>query len=79
MPLPSAADNHQLVNASVLEKAGAARCLEQRLATPELLNKLIREWLANPAGWEMMGRAAAHFAHPDATNAVVEMLMKVRG
>lgn len=79
VPLPSAADNHQFVNARTLEKAGAARCLEQRLATPELLEKMLREWLANPAGWETMGHAAAQFAHPDATNAVVEMLVKVSG
>ena len=79
VPLPSAADNHQLVNAKTLEAAGAARCLEQRLATPEVLERLVREWLAKPAEWQAMGQAAAQFAHPDATNAVVEMLVKVGG
>lgn len=79
VPLPSAADNHQFVNARTLEQAGAARCLEQCQATPEVLEKLVREWLAKPDAWKSMGRAAAQFAHPDATNAVVEMLVKVSG
>lgn len=75
VPLPSAADNHQFVNARTLEQAGAARCLEQRLATPEVLEKLIREWLAKPEAWQAMGHAAAQFAHPDATRAVVDLLV----
>lgn len=79
VPLPAAADNHQLMNAKMLEKAGAARCLEQRLATPELLEDLLREWLRNPQEWTAMGQAAAQFAHPDATKAVVELLMEVSG
>lgn len=79
VPLPSAADNHQLMNARMLEKAGAARCLEQRLASPELLDAWLREWLAAPEKWTTMGQAAAQFAHPDATKAVVDLLVKVRG
>ena len=75
LPIWQAADNHQFVNARTLEQAGAARCLEQRLATPEVLEKLIREWLAKPEAWQAMGHAAAQFAHPDATRAVVDLLV----
>ncbi|MBP5300441.1 MAG: UDP-N-acetylglucosamine--N-acetylmuramyl-(pentapeptide) pyrophosphoryl-undecaprenol N-acetylglucosamine transferase [Victivallales bacterium] len=75
VPLPGAADNHQFVNARTLEQAGAARCLEQRLATPEALDGILRDWLANPAPWQAMGEAAGQFAHPDATKAVVDLLV----
>ncbi len=79
VPLPSAADNHQLVNAQTLEKAGAARCLEQRLATPEVLEQMVRDWLTTPEKWQAMGQSAGQFAHPDATAAVVEALLRVSG
>ena len=39
------------------------------------LEKLIREWLAKPEAWQAMGHAAAQFAHPDATLAVVDLLV----
>src|SRR6266550_2489439 len=35
VPYPTAADNHQLINAKAFEKTGAARLLEQKIATPE--------------------------------------------
>ena len=79
VPLPSAADNHQLMNAQMLEKAGAAKCLQQHLATPELLEGWLREWLDRPEEWAAMGRASSQFAHPDATKAVVDMLVEERG
>ena len=79
VPLPSAADNHQLMNAQMLEKAGAAKCLQQHLATPEILEGWLREWLANPEEWVAMGHAAAQFAHPDATKEVVDLLVEARG
>ena len=35
IPYPYAADNHQFLNATVLEKNGASWCIEQAAATPE--------------------------------------------
>ena len=78
VPLPSSADNHQLMNAQMLEKAGAARCLQQHLATPELLEKWLRDWLAHPTEWQAMGKAAVQFAHPEATKAVVDLLIEAK-
>lgn len=43
IPLPTAAENHQLYNAKVLESVGAAKIIEQKDLTEELLNKTIEQ------------------------------------
>jgi len=47
VPFPSAADNHQFVNARAFEKTGAAKLLEQKNSTPEkvaaILNELVQD------------------------------------
>ena len=49
IPLPTAADDHQTVNAKVLESAGAARHFAQKEATPEKLASLLKDFLENGA------------------------------
>ncbi len=41
IPLPTAAENHQLYNAKVLENAGAGKIIEQKDLTKDLLNDTI--------------------------------------
>lgn len=77
VPLPTAADNHQFYNAMALVQAGAARMLEQRLATPELLTSLVQEWLNGGEEWPQMGQHAQQFAHPDATARVAHLLAEI--
>lgn len=43
IPLPTAAENHQLYNARVLESIGAAKMIEQKDLTEESLNKTIEQ------------------------------------
>ncbi len=76
IPLPTAADNHQFYNAKALSDLQAARCLLQSQATPELLAQWLREWLTSPAEWTAMGQRAKAFAHPDATDAVIRLLVE---
>ena len=45
MPLPTAKDNHQFYNAKTLADAGAARLLVQSETTPDVLAKVIEDWV----------------------------------
>ncbi|MGH9397077.1 MAG: undecaprenyldiphospho-muramoylpentapeptide beta-N-acetylglucosaminyltransferase [Terriglobia bacterium] len=73
IPFPDAADNHQLSNARVLERAGGARALEQRDLTPR---KLFEEAsaLCNPATLSAMDLAARTLAHPDAAARIADLI-----
>jgi UDP-N-acetylglucosamine--N-acetylmuramyl-(pentapeptide) pyrophosphoryl-undecaprenol N-acetylglucosamine transferase len=77
IPLPTAADDHQRVNAEVLVKAGAAQMIEQR----DLSGERLAERIAAVAGDETVRRemsAAAHrLAHPDAAAAIVERVLEL--
>ncbi len=48
IPLPTAAGNHQVANAKILEKAGCAFVAEQHQLTPELFARDVENLLANP-------------------------------
>ncbi len=45
IPLPTAAENHQLYNAKVLENVGGAKIIEQKDLTEKLLNDTINEMI----------------------------------
>ena len=47
IPLPSAAENHQLYNAKVLENAGAGKIIEQKNLNENILNSTILEMISN--------------------------------
>lgn len=77
IPLPTAADDHQTVNAQSMAAAGAARFLAQRDASPALLSDWLRNWLDEPAPWQAMGEAVRRFARPDAATAMARLLADV--
>ncbi|MFG6666727.1 undecaprenyldiphospho-muramoylpentapeptide beta-N-acetylglucosaminyltransferase [Halomonas sp. HNIBRBA4712] len=66
VPFPFAVDDHQRVNAEVLVKAGAARCVVQSELTPERLTQLLDELLTRDTLLEMASNAR-RAAHLDAT------------
>ncbi len=78
VPLPTAADQHQLRNAEAMERIGAARmvldaeCNGQRLVEEVL--RLARE----PSFLEKMGEAARSFAKPGAARRAAEVLESFR-
>ncbi len=69
VPLPGAPGDHQTANARVLEAAGAARILPDASCDGPTLAALLDDLLADPAGLEAMGRAAASLRRPDAAAA----------
>jgi UDP-N-acetylglucosamine--N-acetylmuramyl-(pentapeptide) pyrophosphoryl-undecaprenol N-acetylglucosamine transferase len=72
IPFAAAADNHQVVNATSLLKAGAAVMIEERDLTGELLAAEIRAILAHPERREAMARAAGHLGSPAAASEIAD-------
>lgn len=74
VPLPTAADQHQLRNAQAVERIGAARMvLDAELDGARLVEEVMR--LSREAGrLENMSRAARSFAKPDAARRAADVL-----
>lgn len=66
IPLPGSRDDHQLANARVFEKAGAARVIFQKDTDPALLKKELTELLSNPAALQSMSSKARSLSAADA-------------
>ena len=66
VPLPTAADDHQTLNARFMEKAGAALLLPQAGLTSETLGAVLAGLLGDPEKMRGMSRAAASLARLDA-------------
>lgn len=79
VPLPTAADDHQLRNAEVLVAGNAARLLPQAELTGERLVAEISSLLYDRALLDNMATAARHFAHPDAAARIAEMAARLAG
>jgi UDP-N-acetylglucosamine--N-acetylmuramyl-(pentapeptide) pyrophosphoryl-undecaprenol N-acetylglucosamine transferase len=77
IPLPTAADDHQRVNAEVLVKARAAEMIEQRDLTGERLAGRIAAVASDEATRRAMSDAAHRLAHPDAAAAIVERIFEL--
>ncbi len=76
IPLPTAADDHQRINAEALVAAGAAKYFPQAQATPESLQALLQDWLDNQEQWRDMGTKLKTFAHPRAAASLTNLLEK---
>jgi UDP-N-acetylglucosamine--N-acetylmuramyl-(pentapeptide) pyrophosphoryl-undecaprenol N-acetylglucosamine transferase len=74
VPLPTAADNHQEVNARQLEKSQAALVFRQQEGSPEALAKLIRECLSEPGNLRAMEKSVSKFYRPQAAQEVSRFL-----
>jgi len=74
IPFPYAADNHQEVNARVLEEAGAARVLRQAEVTPDRLADELWTLVGDPATLERMAAAMRGLGRPDAAAAIAQDL-----
>jgi UDP-N-acetylglucosamine--N-acetylmuramyl-(pentapeptide) pyrophosphoryl-undecaprenol N-acetylglucosamine transferase len=79
IPFPGAADQHQLANARVLARAGAARIIEQMDLTPANLVSEVRALLGAPARLEEMERAARSLARPDAAASIADLIEGLAG
>jgi UDP-N-acetylglucosamine--N-acetylmuramyl-(pentapeptide) pyrophosphoryl-undecaprenol N-acetylglucosamine transferase len=77
VPFPFAADNHQEVNARVLERAGAATVLLQDQLTPARLADALDGLLGDPATRAHMARAARELGRPEAARDIADDLERL--
>jgi UDP-N-acetylglucosamine--N-acetylmuramyl-(pentapeptide) pyrophosphoryl-undecaprenol N-acetylglucosamine transferase len=74
VPLPTAADQHQLRNAEALARAGAAQLvLDQAMDGGRLFEEVAR-LRSQPDVLKQMGEQARTFAHPDAARRAAEIV-----
>jgi UDP-N-acetylglucosamine--N-acetylmuramyl-(pentapeptide) pyrophosphoryl-undecaprenol N-acetylglucosamine transferase len=74
VPLPTAADQHQLRNAQALEKAGAARLVLDSEMTGAKLVEEVMQLAGEPGLLEKMGDAARSLARPGAAERAADVL-----
>lgn len=60
VPYPHAVDDHQTANAQILEKQGAAICMQQAALSPEKLADMLTQMAQNPEKRIAMAEAAYH-------------------
>lgn len=75
IPFPSAVDDHQTRNAEYLVKTGAARLIQERDLTPDLLAGTLQPILADPALRRHMAVAARSAARPEALDRIVRICL----
>lgn len=75
VPLPTAAADHQTVNARALAAAGAAVHLAERDLTPDALTATITGLLGDPERLGSLAAAASVRGHPRATEEVVSTIL----
>ncbi|MCL6589423.1 MAG: undecaprenyldiphospho-muramoylpentapeptide beta-N-acetylglucosaminyltransferase [Firmicutes bacterium] len=78
VPYPFATNNHQLFNARVLEKGGAARVILEADLTPESLWRELATLLADQALRSRMGAASRALSKPQAAEMIVKELLNYR-
>jgi len=77
IPLPTAADDHQTMNALAFERAGAAMVLPQAEASATRLGDLVDAILQDPAGRARMAEAMGSLARAQATHDIVAELTAI--
>jgi UDP-N-acetylglucosamine--N-acetylmuramyl-(pentapeptide) pyrophosphoryl-undecaprenol N-acetylglucosamine transferase len=74
IPFPHATDQHQLHNARALERAGAARVIEERDLTPQRLADEVRSLLESLDRLTAMESAARAFSKPGAAERIADLI-----
>jgi len=74
IPLPTAADDHQTLNALEFQRAGAAVVVPQYGTTPSQLADVVQKLLDDPPRLAKMAEAMRGLAKPNATREIVEEL-----
>ena len=77
IPSPNVAENHQYYNAMELVNNGAAKIIEEKDLTPDVLADVLNELLANPEEIREMEKNAGSMAILNATDLIVENIMRV--
>jgi len=74
IPSPIAANDHQLHNARVMEKAGAAIVITEDAFTAEIVVKQVNDILAEPKRLSAMGASSYALALPQATAHICDLV-----
>ena len=76
IPLPEAAQNHQIENAYAYQRTGACIVLEKNNLTPHFFLERVQSLFANKAELEKMARAAKNFAKPEAGRVIAKYIIE---
>jgi len=76
IPLPEAAQNHQVKNAYTYAETGAALVMEENNFTRHLFLEKVQDLLSSPETLAAMTEAAAQFARPNAGAVVADYIVK---
>jgi UDP-N-acetylglucosamine--N-acetylmuramyl-(pentapeptide) pyrophosphoryl-undecaprenol N-acetylglucosamine transferase len=79
VPLPHAADDHQLHNARAFAATGAARLLKQSDATPARVVECLGELVENHLARERMQAVLANWHVPEAAERIAEIILTAIG
>jgi UDP-N-acetylglucosamine--N-acetylmuramyl-(pentapeptide) pyrophosphoryl-undecaprenol N-acetylglucosamine transferase len=77
IPFAAATNNHQELNARVVEKAGGGVVITEAELTPERLAAAITDVVSDPAKANRMGEAAHALAAPEATKRIVDTIEEI--
>ena len=78
VPLPTAADQHQLRNAEAMEHMGASRMVLDAEFNGQRLVEEVSRMARDPVLLKVMGQAARSFAKPDAARRAADVLESLR-
>lgn len=78
VPFAAATNNHQELNARVVERAGGAMVITEAELSPERLALAISEVISHPDRTRRMGSAAKTLAAPEATKTIVDLIEKIQ-
>ena len=79
VPFPAAADNHQFFNAQAFVLGGAARCLEQKAATPEKVAAALVELVENAPARARLEAALQWWCAPGAAGQIAAHILRRSG
>ncbi|MFA4999463.1 MAG: UDP-N-acetylglucosamine--N-acetylmuramyl-(pentapeptide) pyrophosphoryl-undecaprenol N-acetylglucosamine transferase [Parcubacteria group bacterium] len=77
IPLPEAAQNHQLKNALSYKKSGACIVMEEDEMSVQSFIRTLEILVSEKSRLKMMSEAAKRFAKPDAASKIAEKLIKL--
>jgi UDP-N-acetylglucosamine--N-acetylmuramyl-(pentapeptide) pyrophosphoryl-undecaprenol N-acetylglucosamine transferase len=77
VPFAAATNNHQELNARVVERAGGAVVITENELSPEKLAAAITDVVSDPKRAERMGAASKTLALPAATKNIVDLIEKI--
>lgn len=78
VPFAAATNNHQELNARVVERAGGGLVITEAELTPEKLGAAINEIMTDPDRARRMGAAAKSLATPEATKKIVDSIESIQ-